>query len=110
MVNKDITHKKLRSSEQGSLLIELILGLTIAGFVLIPMGFSIRSETKLTRSYYYHATAMEIVDGEMEVLLAGEWKKYQQGVQPFRVHAQAAKSLPQGNFILSLQNKKIRLM
>ena len=65
-------------------------------------AYSFASERRLARAYYQRAVAMEIVDGEMEVLLAGEWRDFPPGTQDYRVHCGAATNLPPGRFILSV--------
>ena len=39
---------------------------------------------------------MEIVDGEMEILAAGDWRVLPEGMQSYTVHAKAAASLTIG--------------
>lgn len=52
---------------------------------------------------------MEIVDGEMEALVAGEWRAFKPGQQPYTVRAEAAKNLPAGKFVLTLEEARVRL-
>jgi hypothetical protein len=52
---------------------------------------------------------MEIVDGEMEVLVAGEWRNFPEGAQPYTVHANAAAHLPPGRFQLTKTGRHLRL-
>ena len=77
--------------------------------VLFPLAYSFTTERRLARSYYQHAVAMEIVDGEMEVLMAGEWHAFPQGTHDYQVHAGAATTLPPGQFTLTVQPPKLRL-
>jgi len=55
------------------------------------------------------AVAMEIVDGEMEVLAAGEWRAYPAGSHDYQVRAGALTNLPPGRFLLTIQPPKVRL-
>lgn len=98
-----------RSRRKASLLIELIAAMTIVVGVLIPLAWSLHAERRLVRSLYQRAVAMEIVDGELEVLLAGEWKAQKPGTQPYMVRANSATNLPQGNFLLTLETNYVRL-
>jgi hypothetical protein len=91
------------------LLVELLVALAILAGVLLPLAYSFLSERRLMRAYYQRAVAMEIVDGEMEALLAGEWRAFSPGTHDYRVHAGAATNLPPGRFILSVQPDKLRL-
>ncbi len=94
---------------RGSITLELIVAMSILVATVIPLGLSFASEQRLCRVYYWRAVAMEIVDGEMEVLAAGEWRAFKQGSQPYSVHAESAKNLPPGKFVLTVGDNRIRL-
>jgi hypothetical protein len=83
--------------------------MSILAGVLLPLAYSFVSERRTARGSYQRAVAMEIVDGEMETLLAGEWRAFTPGVHDYHVHAGAATNLPPGRFILSIQPEKLRL-
>jgi hypothetical protein len=95
--------------QRGSLMVELLVALAILTGVLLPLAYSFVSERRLARAYYQRAVAMEIVDGEMEALLAGQWRAFTPGTHDYRVHAGAATNLPPGRFALSVQTDKLRL-
>ena len=95
--------------QRGSLMVELLVALAILTGVLLPLAYSFVSERRLARAYYQRAVAMEIVDGEMEALLAGQWRAFTPGTHDYRVHAGAATNLPPGRFTLSVQPGKLRL-
>jgi hypothetical protein len=97
------------SSQRGALMVELMVALAIMIGVLLPVAYSFTSERRLARAYYNRAVAMEIVDGEMETLLAGEWRAFQPGTHDYTVHCAAATNLPPGRFTLSLQSNKVQL-
>jgi hypothetical protein len=99
----------LRRSSAGLVTIELVVAIGILASVMLPVAFSIVQDQRAARSYYYRAIAMEIVDGEMEVLLAGEWHAYAQGQHVYAVQADAAKNLPPGQFMLHIEERQIRL-
>jgi hypothetical protein len=90
-------------------MVELLVALAILIGVLLPLAYSFVSERRLARAYYQRAVAMEIVDGEMEALLAGEWRAFSPGTQDYRVHGGAVTNLPPGRFILNVQPNKLRL-
>ncbi len=90
-------------------MVELLVAVAILAGVLFPLAYSFASERRLARADYQRAVAMEIVDGEMEVLLAGEWRAFPPGTQDYRVHCGAATNLPPGRFILSVEPGKLRL-
>jgi hypothetical protein len=43
------------------------------------------------------------------VLAAGEWRSFHEGTEPYTVHSEAAKNLPNGRFLLTIQQSKLRL-
>src|SRR5262245_5983576 len=59
-------------TEQGALATECVIAMSILAVVMLPLAFSFLQETKLLRVYYHRAIALEIIDGEMEKLAAGE--------------------------------------
>jgi len=58
---------------------------------------------------YCRGVADEIVDGEMEILLAGAAKDLPEGSQVYTVTAQAASQLPRGHFQLTKTGNRLRL-
>ena len=96
-------------SREGALLAEAVVALAILVAVMLPLAFAFRQETMLCRAAYFKAVAMEIVDGEMEALAAGEWRAFQPGRQPYPVRAAAATQLPPGTFQLTLETGRARL-
>jgi len=105
-----VIRTKLNSRRQyGALMTELMVALAILAGVLLPLAYSLVSERRLARSSYQRAVAMEIVDGEMEALVAGEWRAFSPGTQEYRVHAAAATNLPPGKFLLTLDPGNVRL-
>jgi hypothetical protein len=98
-----------RASQQASLMTELVIALGILVLAMIPMSFAFMQERKLCRAYYYKAAAMEIIDGEMEILVAGEWRSFKAGTQTYTVRADSATNLPPGAFQLTLSDHRARL-
>lgn len=94
---------------RGALITELLVALAIAAIALVPLAFSFEREHRALLNYYHRAVAMEIIDGEMEILAAGEWKSFPPGAQPYPVRAAAAKNLPKGSFTLTLKERMLRL-
>jgi hypothetical protein len=98
-----------RSSQRGTLYFELIVAISLLIGALLPLAYSFAAEKRLARACYEHAVAMEIVDGEMEVLLAGGWRAFAPGTHPYPVHAGAARNLPPGQFTVTIDANKVRL-
>jgi hypothetical protein len=94
---------------QAYLEVDLMVALAILALAVLPMGYSITQERKLARAYYFRAVAMEIVDGEMEVLRAGAWRQFKEGAQPYEPRAESAAQLPPGRFTLTVTGEQLRL-
>ena len=63
----------------------------------------------MARRYYHRAVAMELVDGEFEILQAGEWRAFQPGIHDYAPRGHTATNLPPGRFLLTLQTNHLRL-
>jgi len=100
---------KFHRKSGAILMADLIVGILILMIAIFPMAYSFYLEGRAFRTEYQHGVAMEIVDGEMEVLAAGEWKTMADGSQPYIVHAGAAKNLPPGHFQLIKNGNQLRL-
>jgi hypothetical protein len=96
-------------SRRGFLEVDLVIGLAILTLAVIPVAYSFARERQLLRAGYFRADAIEIVDGEMEVLAAGDWKNFPDGAQAYTVRAKAAASLPPGHFQLTKTGSHLRL-
>ena len=90
-----------RKRQRGLLEIDLAVALLVLTVAIMPLGFSFARERQALRADYYRAVADEIVDGEMEILAAGDWKRYPDGAQTYTVHSRAAANLPAGHFKLT---------
>lgn len=95
--------------QRGALMVELLVALALLMGVLLPLAYSFSSERRLARAYYNRAVAMEIVDGEMEALVAGQWRAYPPGTHDYKVQSVAATNLPPGRFMLKVEPGKVRL-
>jgi hypothetical protein len=98
-----------RRAPRGFLMADLLVAMTILSLAIVPIGFSFARERQLLKIEYFRAAAIEIVDGEMEILAAGDWKNFPDGSQNYAVHANAAASLPPGHFQLTKAGKHLRL-
>ena len=100
---------KGRARILGGLSIELMVATAILLSALLPLAYSIVAEKRFARNAYQHAVAMEIVDGEMETLLAGEWRKFTPDAHEYSVRAASLRNLPPGKFLLTIEAEKLRL-
>ena len=91
----------------GALMIEFLVAMALVMGALLPLAYSFAKEKRLARSLYQRAVAMEIVDGQLEVLAAGGWKACTNGVSTIPVRAQAATNLPPGRLVVIRADKKL---
>jgi len=89
--------------------LELAVAMAILVVAVLPLAFMFAREGKLLRTYYRDAVAMQILDGEMEVLAAGEWRRFAEGQHTLNINARAATNLPPGKFVLTREAKTLRL-
>lgn len=99
----------LRARQRGLLQADLLVAMAILAVAMLPLSAGFMTEQKVLRSHYWRAVAMEMVDGEMEILVAGEWRARPEGVHPYPVKADAVKHLPPGKFTLTRTGKTLRL-
>jgi hypothetical protein len=100
--------KRFRNN-RGSLMVEMMAALGILTATLIPLAYTFVREQRTCRAYYWRAAAMEIVDGEMEVLAAGQWRSFKEGTHAYPVTLDAARNLPAGRFTLIVRERQLRL-
>ena len=93
----------------GFLEVDLLVGLAIITLAVVPLGYSFSRERQVLKIEYVRSVVTEIVDGEMEILVAGDWKNFPDGTQKYAVHANALVSLPPGRFQLTKISNHLRL-
>ena len=98
-----------RARARAFLMIELAVAMAILTLAILPLAYTGSAEAHLFRATYQRAVAMEIVDGEMEILAAGAWQSWPEGTQPYPVHAQAAVNLSPGQCQLTRTGHHLRL-
>ena len=107
-----ITRKPNHRGQQGYLtvlLAEMTVAVGLMAMVLIPLTVGFFKESKEMRDLYREAVAMEIVDGEMEILVAAGAEGISEGSQSYAINAAAATNLPPGKFTLTREEKTLRL-
>lgn len=102
-------HRRRRLARRGVLMTELVVAISIVVLAIFPLALAFLNEQKLCRAYYYRALALEIVDGEMEVLAAGEWRAFPAGAQTYEPLAAVVTNLPPGRFELTVSAPTVRL-
>jgi hypothetical protein len=105
---KTIAPNKYRR-RHGFLEVDLMVGLAILSLAIVPLGLSFARERQVLKQEYHRSVANEIVDGEMEILVAGDWKNFPDGTQAYPVHSRAAGMLTSGHFQLIKNGNRLRL-
>jgi hypothetical protein len=88
---------------------DLVVAMSFICLAAIPLATSFTQERRVLLTSYQRAVAIEIVDGEMELLVAGEWQRYTNGVYQLTPTANAATNLPAGKLQLTVAGKHFTL-
>lgn len=102
------THKSSKS-RRGVLEMDMAMAMLILAFAIMPLAFSFAKERQVLHVDYCLAVADEVVDGEMEILAAGDWKNFPDGANVYTVHSRATANLPAGHFELTKNAHHLRL-
>jgi hypothetical protein len=94
-------------SKLGFLEVDMVVGMAILLMAIFPLAYSFLHEQRLLRAEYARAAAIELVDGEMEILAAGDGTNFPDGSHNYVVHAAA--HLPPGHFRLTKSGHHLRL-
>lgn len=109
VIAKTIQSRSHRKNCRAMLTTELVIGMAILVLAVLPIGYSLISDARFQRANYEHAVAMEIVDGEMEILAAGQWRSIPEGTNVYTIHIAAATNLPPGRFTLTRSGNHLQL-
>lgn len=96
-------------NRHGGIMVELVVALGILAGAVLPLAYSYGNEQHQCHLAYIRAVAMELVDGELEALAAGEWRAFGDGTHVYAVNAAAARNLPPGTFTLTARDRQLRL-
>jgi hypothetical protein len=108
-INLQTLFRRKSDRRRGFFEVDLVVALGILGLVILPLGYAYAREQHTLRAEYYRAAVDEIVDGEAEILAAGDWKQFPDGSQNYPVHSLAAADLPPGHFELIKSGNHLRL-
>lgn len=99
----------MNDNRNGGIMVELVIAMGILTAAVLPLAYSFMDEQHQCHLAYLRAVAMELVDGEMETLAAGEWHGFADGTHDYAVQAAAAQNLPPGKFTLTVRGRQLRL-
>ena len=89
--------------------LDVAVAITVLALVFIPLSVSSSGDLDLARRQYFEAVALQLIDGEMDVLLAGERRKYTTGEHRITPVGEAVQNLPEGEFVLTVHDQKLTL-
>ena len=104
-----LNHKKTGRRRRGFLEVDLVVATAILAVAILPVGFAFTHERRVLRAEYYRSVAVELVDGEAEILAAGAGRDFPDGTHEYPLHTPAAASLPAGSFQLTKTGGRARL-
>jgi hypothetical protein len=96
-------------NNRGSALLEISIAFVLFGLVSIGCWTMLIRGSTLLRSHCQRSIVSQILDGEMEMLKAGEWRAFPPGVHIYPVDCFSASSLPDGAFTLRRDDRKLVL-
>ena len=89
--------------------LDVAVAITVLALVFIPLSVSSSGDLDLARRQYFEAVALQLIDGEMDVLLAGERRKYTPGEHQIKPVGEAVQNLSEGEFVLTVHDQKLTL-
>ena len=89
--------------------LDVAVAITVLALVFIPLSVSSSGDLDLARRQYFEAVALQLIDGEMDVLLAGERRKHTPGEHQIKPVGEAVQNLPEGEFVLTVHDQKLTL-
>jgi len=87
-----------------------MVAIAILMLVFIPLTVTSSSKLDLARRHHVEAVVLQLIDGEIDVILAGEREKYNFGEHRITPAGEAAEDLPKGDFILTLKKNQLSLV
>jgi len=103
------SHQRAARREAGALTTEVVVAMAILTIAMMPLAYTFSSAQKVLKNSYQRAVAMELVDGEMEILMAGEWRCFKEGTQAYEFHGDSVTNLPPGKATLRIAGRHLRL-
>ena len=92
----------MKYNRKKFLMIEIVIALGIIAVVMIPLASAFFREGRMLRALYYQSVAEQVLDGEREVLAAGEWRNYPVGEYICLIDNDAFKHLPEKKVVLEV--------
>jgi hypothetical protein len=104
-----LTAAKSPSRQRGMLSTDFAIAIIILMVAVIPLMLLYVQEFRMARALYHRAAVMAVVDGEMEVLIAGAWKSLPEGTSMHELSQGIIQDLPPGILRATRTPTEIRL-
>jgi hypothetical protein len=104
-----ISHPDQQRRRGAFATVEMVAAMFVLVLAVLPLAASFIYDAKLLRVSYQKSVVMELVDGEMEILAAGEWRAFEPGIHEYPLRGQAATNLPPGSCQLTVATNFLRL-
>ena len=101
--------KSAPARHRGMLITEAVIAMGILVVAVVPLGYMFLKDARLFHMEYQRSIAIEMVDGEMEILAAGEWRSFPEGTNAYPARIEDAARLPPGRFLFIRSGKNLRL-
>jgi hypothetical protein len=100
------SHPRARA---GFLETDLVIAVAILVVALLPLAYSFVADQRNLRVASERAAAMQLVDGEMELLAAGSWRQFPPGTNVITLTGNATANLTTNRALLIIETNVIRL-
>jgi len=104
-----VIRRGIERRSAGVFLIEAMVGIAILVLATVPLSVWLMTDARSFRDTYRRAIAVELVDGETEILAAGDWRNYAEGTNVCHVRGDASANLPEGQFLVIRHGDRLRL-
>jgi hypothetical protein len=98
-----------RRQRAGFLEVDLVVAIALLMVAALPLAYSFTSDQRVQRAAYERAAAMELLDGQMELLAAGGWRNYPQGTNEIALTGASAVNLTPNRALLIIGPHSLRL-
>lgn len=100
---------RIRTARRGWMNVDLAVALGLLVVLVLPLAHGLVGERRLLDAELRRAALIELLDGELEILLAGEWKSRPEGESDVALAGAGAERLPAGRCVLVKNGRHLRL-
>jgi hypothetical protein len=99
----------LSRKRDGWMNVDLLVAIALLLLVVLPLAYGMVGERRLLDAELRRAALVELLDGELEILLAGEWRNRPEGESDVPLTGAATARLQPGRCVLVKTGKNLRL-